>query len=559
MRKPLNFLLSISSLATALTISTFLGSSCSIKTNSTNESIVTDSEIKENENEFNEKEENGNSKVNPNRKPNDNSDSLSINTSSIDLVNKGKMLPSQYLVINDNEKTNLEISKNLIIENFNNPNKLYINYKVISLDDSIGFLSIEMNYIENNIEKIFIFNFHNLLSVNGNQIFNLQFTQTEESKLLDLPSILDSKKLFNGDAKNLIKSLGEKGINFNIYLNMNLIPLDYIEFGEIDISGFNESWFTSSNDISINLEIKSSKIFFYIKEESGTSFIKKSLALPTNINKKFSLKFNSALDYYLSKITANNDYQGDEDKYAEYYYYDLNYNRENNISNHKLGNSGWLSNVKNEIEYNGKKYFYRPIYTSDFQSSIEDNGSLNINIMMCIENNDNTSKFSRTYKTINLDFFKKHLNDVFRSNNESSKDKFWLRSDASYYDDNINKLKKYSNKIKKEIEISNEGQVKLFNVVPQNILKSITNSFELMFSNNKLYEKYINLEKYYSNDEIAIESYYLDDFYLSYDKENDVFMINFKLNIFSQGIKSSNESNYMAVIITKVNASLKNL
>lgn len=478
-----------------------------------------------------------------------------INNESIILEDYGNLLPSQYL-LNINDENNLNIDKTKIKENFDSNKVSNTTYIVSSFNDIKGDLSIKMKYKNNSNNNIYeyTFNFKNLAKLED-QKFSLSF-DIKNKNLLNAKEISD--KLINNDydAKNFFKYLDENGSSLIFKNGTNKLTLEYLSFENgLTLSGFNDKWYVSNDNLELNIQPKSLKINAYEKNNNSSKISIKKIEYPTNLvgsnGKPIILTCSSILDYLLEKIDANNDYK--ENKFASYYYYDIT-NNNGLKSQLQLTDGRWLKNVTNKFDNYDEKQ-YRPIFSKVNSPYIDNYGNLIIQIQMQIGDENIVSK---NYKQLTIKSFLTKKDSLFYYNSGSKNNKFNLFCDAYNQDKIFDAISRHTKaiEIKKKIKESTNSFVNVseyFNTLYYLLFKK---NIKLYFGDSEIIKQESNNFFSSENEIISIEQFDInfDDVIIEYNKNNNHFQLKCKLIIACEGIDyESSTSDYMNVNITKIN------
>lgn len=477
-----------------------------------------------------------------------------ITNYSLSITNKSSLLPSQLINVNNNV-----INSSMLTKNFDTKKITNVSYKLISLSDKNGTISIEMSYTFNNNVKKRIFNFDNLLKINANSI-SLFFKKNPENNekiwnayKLSQQQINDNEKVSQFFEQVKTDKLGEVQL-----LSSGIpIPISYLNVSSITIKNFNSStFFTSNKKQNITFELNKPTIKYYEvnNQRRATS---NNINFPTNKSKNFIVQFYSASDFLLNQITSNNTYR--DDKFADYYWGDQKYNNSSEIQT-KLSDNFWLQNYKNNLDGNtfNTQYQVSLLNNNNSLTNFDHFGNFDISLRMKINNNTNES-YSETIKTIRVTNCINYPNDLFSYSSNNNSHRFSFKQDETKLDSNLNSLKRHKQSILNEINNhSNDSNIQITNLrseVIGSLSQSWKNNTKISFNNEELIQN--NTSNYYQNDYIYISSFYMDDFELWYNRTQDVFQIKFNATISMSNDYESNQK--ITINITKSNQSLENL
>lgn len=478
-----------------------------------------------------------------------------INQNSLSIKGiESKILPSMLL---DGKKQNIDISK--FEKNYNTNSITSETFSLIELDDLNGTISFEMSYqsVGTNSNKKFIFKFRNLMKISKDSSFYLSFKQDGNSFL----SAYEYAKLLNDNKNNIekflefIKLLEKENKNkFTIINGSGDIPLDYLKFNSYSLSGWNESWYTSSFQLPIKYSLKDVKIKYFQKNVDGSSINESTINFPSNALKEFTVNFCSASDYVTHNITVNSEFN--EQKTSDYYWGDNRFNNSTEIGL-KLSTSGWLKNYNESLDGNATKY---KVILSDSSEhvSVLANKDLSINVKVKVEDNSSSIVYSSISKTLIISNIKKIVEDPFAYDSTATENKFSFNQKAEKLDSNLKILESDKESIKNFISDKN-GQIDITSLLIKSKDKlkfSLLSGMDFSFNGTPLTKNNSTKAEYYSNDDIFVQNigYNNENFQYFYNKDQDVFQVKIIPTIQLSTLYTSN--NPITVNITKPNASL---
>lgn len=479
-----------------------------------------------------------------------------INQNSLSIKGiESKILPSMLL---DEKKQNIDISK--FEKNYNYNSITSETFTLIELDDLKGVISFEMSYqsIGTNNKKKFIFKFNNLMKISKSSSFYLYFKQDGNSFL----SAYEYAKQLNGNKNNIekflefIKLLEKENKNkFAIISGSGDIPLDYLTFHSYSLSGWKESWFTSSSQLPIKYSLKDVKVKYYQKNVNRSSINESTINFPSNVLKEFTVNFCSAPDYVTHNIILNSEFN--EQKTSDYYWGDNRFNNSTQIGL-KLSTNAWLKNYNESLDGSGTKY---KVVLSDSSEAVSvlSNKDLSVNVRVKVEDNSSNTVYSTLSKTLIISNIKKIVDDPFSYDSTAIENKFSFNQKTEKLDFNLKILEDDKESIKSFISDKN-GQIDitslLKNATKEKLKPSVSNGMEALFNGKTLTKNNSTKAEYYYNDDIFVESvgYNQNSFKYFYHKEQDVFQV--KIIPTVELSTSYRSSNPITVNITKPKASL---
>ena len=476
-----------------------------------------------------------------------------ITNYSLSITNKSSLLPSQLINVSNNV-----INSSMLTKNFDNTKITNVSYKLVSLSDKNGTISIEMSYTFNNTIKKRIFSFDNLLKINANSISLFFKKNTENNGKIWNAYELSQQQLNTNEkvSQFLTKLKTDKLGEVQLLSNGIQIPISYLNTNSITIKNFNSSnFFTSNKKQNIDFELNNPSIKYY-EVNNKAKATSNNINFPSNKNKNFNIQFYSASDYLLSKITSNTTYE--DDKSADYYWGDQKYNNSSEIQT-KLSNNFWLQNYKNELDGNtfNTQYQVSLINNNNSLTNFDKSGNFDVSLRMKI-NNNTTESYSETIKSIKVTNCINYPNDLFSYSSENNLNKFSFKQDETKLEFNLNLLKKHKNSILNDINVHDTKQniqiTSLRSEIIGTLMQSFKNNTKISFNNHELVK---NNNNNYQNDYIYINSFYMDNFELWYNKTQDVFQIKFDAAVSMSNDYESSQK--ITMNITTIGQSLNNL
>lgn len=318
-----------------------------------------------------------------------------IDNNSIQLKNSAITLPSQYLT----NLTDTKINESLLTTNFDTDKITGVSYTMDSFNDKDGTLSLTMNYISNSKPSTHKFEFKNLMKLDENINYQLNFVGIKDNKLISALDLVEKSKSVD-EFKNLLSEWEQLGVKSRIKANNTYIPINYLDFGsEPSITGFNNNWFIKNKLVTLGLTLKNAKIKYYYKENANSS-ISTNTFNSSRLNEKINIQLSSAVDYLQYKVTSNESYK--EDKTAEEYYNEIN-KKGTSVIETKLVNGQWLSNVINQLTYNGMTYNYKVVVGHKTGIFLNKDKKLCVPIAVKYENTSSTTPvLSTKYRNIEI-------------------------------------------------------------------------------------------------------------------------------------------------------------
>lgn len=274
-----------------------------------------------------------------------------ITKDSVQLKNSTTTLPSQYLT----NLTETKINEGLLITNFDTSKVTNVSYSVDSFNDKDGTLSLTMTYTSNARSNTHKFDFTNLMKISEGANYQISFNGIKDNKYISALDLVEKSNNVES-FKSLLTEWDKLGVKSRIRVNNSYLSMDYFTFDSSPIiTGFNNNWFIKNRPITIKLSFKDAKIKYFYKDNKESDILSSTFNSNT-LNNTISIQLVSAVDYLQYKITSNESYT--EDKTAEEYYKEIN-DKGTAIIEPKLVNGQWLSNVTNELTYNGQTYKYK--------------------------------------------------------------------------------------------------------------------------------------------------------------------------------------------------------
>lgn len=505
-----------------------------------------------------------------------------INHNSLSIVgDKTRLLPSMMLL---NEKQEIDIKK--ISKNYDNTVIVNETFELISLDDSTGEIAIKMNYQDSQTKqwKNFEFNFNGLMKIDSSSSFNIELKQDSNNySNLNAYEYSNQKKFKNSEGNQkiltnfyeLISNLSKENINLSLLNDYHDIPISYLSLFSVKSEGWNNNWYTSPSGLYQKYTLLEPKIKFYKKIKGQSGLILFNKEYPSNANKTISVRFGSAADYILNKVTVNNNYK--ETKTADFYWGDVQHNKgvDTEIN---LSSNLWLNNYDTSIEGDTSTKYKVVLSNNSFERvSVNDNKELLVKIKVQILTNDSSKTYSLKSKEITISNINKLDDDPFAYTKDDNVNKFYFEQDVSKLEENLKKLEDSKDKILSYVagksgliditdQLTEKTKWMLKNALPKNM--------KMYFNNKELMKSEINNASsagwYYKNDDIYIQTVdykfgVSEDYELEYvpkyfyDKTNDVFLVKIHPNIETWDSSFYTSKKPVTIHFTKKNLSLSEL
>ena len=190
--------------------------------------------------------------------------------------------PNFFLITNENDKKNIQISKIREMINFTNKSSFDDNYKIILINNleylNINSINALLKIVEEPNNKILFFLIHN----SGTKIldtlksrcikFNLYLSDKNKLKVIDKILNSDFYEILNDDFKNNYSSPGDMILLNNFFINNNIqtnITIEDLLKLIIEKKLYKKDLFLKDN-ISFLVELYFNKKFFYFKSKVNT-------------------------------------------------------------------------------------------------------------------------------------------------------------------------------------------------------------------------------------------------------------------------------------------------
>ena len=480
-----------------------------------------------------------------------------LHTGSLSIKNKSSILPSQ--MINLDTKT----VKESFLEKKYDPVKITdVSFKLLSFSDLKGEISIKMYFLFNGQKMEKDYHFNGMLFVNKSSEFYLTVGNNKYSKLSAFEVSKESTSNPTDTANFLKKINDDVGLTV-LQKNSNVLqtlPYSVIDAWRCQVSGFDNSWFNTNDDATLTFSLYNPKITYYEMDSEG-KIVKNTFDFPSNATKSFEVKFYSAVNYLLQFVEYNQKYIENE-RYNLFYYGDVKFN--GGIKTQLMLVDGrWLSFKKplTLVDDNRKEHHYQVVLAQNSENmKINHDGSISVNIQLRnVSDFKIAGEFSKEIKKIVITSVKDVSDDLFYYGG-SDANKLRVVANVDNLESNLNKLKRYKEKILRLIEQSSDNLIKI-DFLDHKVLEGLFKySLEYYFNGEKLFlnaDGGINSGSYYFNDYIYFQEIWLGDYELYYNKTEDVFQL--KMDIIAELGKQYSSGKKITVNVTEIGQSLENL